>query len=75
MRIFLFKILFRLTWWVAPKTKRVQRFFSLYVEFIDSEDAKMFTQSSCRRDSRKRDSLEVTIQITMRQKLIMKVNE
>jgi hypothetical protein len=44
MRTFLFKILFRLTWWVAPKTKRVQRFFSLYVEFIDLEDAKLDCQ-------------------------------
>ena len=32
MRVFLFKLLFHLTWWVAPDTPRVNRVFDLYLD-------------------------------------------
>lgn len=38
MRIFLFKMLFRLTWWVAPNKPRVNKIFDLYLEYIEIEE-------------------------------------
>ena len=38
MRTFIFKILFRLTWWVAPNRPRVNRIFDLYLEEIKKEE-------------------------------------
>tara|TARA_R100000008_G_scaffold79602_1_gene61407 strand:- start:199 stop:534 length:336 start_codon:yes stop_codon:yes gene_type:complete len=38
MRIFLFKILFRLTWWIAPNKPRVNKIFELYLEYIKLEE-------------------------------------
>ena len=40
MRLFLFKILFRLTWWIAPDSDRVNKIFSLYQQYVESEEAK-----------------------------------
>lgn len=40
MRLFLFKILFRLTWWIAPDSDRVNKIFSLYQQYVKSEEAK-----------------------------------
>ena len=37
MRAFLFKILFRFTWWIAPNKDKVNRVFSLYLEEIEKE--------------------------------------
>jgi len=38
MRLFLFKLLFRFTWWVAPDTPRVNRIFDLYLEEVKKEE-------------------------------------
>tara|TARA_Y100001938_G_C8036726_1_gene403757 strand:- start:646 stop:960 length:315 start_codon:yes stop_codon:yes gene_type:complete len=38
VRVFLFKLLFRLTWWVAPDTPRVNRVFDLYLEEVKKEE-------------------------------------
>ena len=38
MRNFLFRVLFKLTWWVAPNKPRVNRIFSLYLEYIEAEE-------------------------------------
>tara|TARA_B100000287_G_scaffold400574_1_gene419909 strand:+ start:1476 stop:1790 length:315 start_codon:yes stop_codon:yes gene_type:complete len=38
MRTFLFKLLFKLTWWVAPNTPRVNRVFDLYLEETKREE-------------------------------------
>ena len=38
MRLFLFKILFRLTWWVAPNKPRVNKLFEMYLEDIKAEE-------------------------------------
>ena len=38
MRLFLFKLLFRFTWWVAPDTPRVNRVFDLYLEELKKEE-------------------------------------
>jgi len=38
MRIFLFKILFRFTWWIAPDKPRVNKLFDLYLELIETEE-------------------------------------
>ncbi len=38
MRLFLFKILFRLTWWVAPNRRRVNKIFEIYTEHIEAEE-------------------------------------
>ena len=38
MRIFLFKILFRLAWWVAPDTKRVNKIFEMYLDWVKREE-------------------------------------
>jgi hypothetical protein len=40
MRLFLFKILFRLTWWIAPDSDRVNKIFSLYQQYAEFEEAK-----------------------------------
>ena len=40
MRLFLFKILFRLTWWIAPDRDRVNKIFLLYQQYVESEEAK-----------------------------------
>jgi hypothetical protein len=40
MRLFLFKILFRLTWWIAPDSDRVNKIFSLYQQYTEFEEAK-----------------------------------
>ena len=38
MRLFLFKILFRLTWWIAPNRPRVNKIFQIYEEYIEAEE-------------------------------------
>ena len=38
IRLFLFKMLFRLTWWVAPNKSRVNKIFELYLECVKSEE-------------------------------------
>ena len=38
IRLFLFKILFKLTWWVAPNKSRVNKIFELYLEYVKSEE-------------------------------------
>lgn len=38
MRLFLFKIFFRFTWWLAPDRPRVNRLFDLYLEETKRED-------------------------------------
>ena len=38
MRFFLFKILFRLTWWVAPDKKRVDQMCDIYLHLLEQED-------------------------------------
>ena len=38
IRLFLFKILFKLTWWVAPNKSRVNKIFELYLECVKSEE-------------------------------------
>ena len=38
MRVFVFKLLFRFTWWVAPNKDRVNRIFDLYLEEIEREE-------------------------------------
>ena len=38
MRLFLFKILFRLTWWIAPNRRRVNKIFQIYKEYIEAEE-------------------------------------
>ena len=40
MRFFLFKILFRLTWWVAPNKKRVDQLFEIYSHLLEMEEQK-----------------------------------
>ena len=39
MRLFFFKIFFHLTWWIAPDRKRVNKFFDMYLEELESEKA------------------------------------
>ena len=38
MRLFLFKILFKFTWWIAPDKDRVNRIFDLYLQEIEREE-------------------------------------
>ena len=38
MRLFLFKILFRLTWWVSPNRPRVNKIFEIYEQYIKAEE-------------------------------------
>ena len=38
MRLFLFKILFRFTWWIAPDRDRVNRIFDLYLQETEKEE-------------------------------------
>lgn len=38
MRLFLFKLLFRLTWWVAPNKPRVNKIFEIYLEYVETEE-------------------------------------
>lgn len=38
VRIFLFKILFRITWWIAPDRPRVNKIFDMYLEYIKEEE-------------------------------------
>ena len=38
MRTFLFKLLFKLTWWIAPDAPRVNRVFDLYLEEVKREE-------------------------------------
>jgi hypothetical protein len=38
IRLFLFKILFRLTWWIAPNRPRVNKIFELYEEYVKAEE-------------------------------------
>ena len=38
MRVFLFKLLFRLTWWIAPNRPRVNKLFDLYLEILKKEE-------------------------------------
>ncbi len=40
MRLFLFKILFKLTWWAAPNRELVDRLFRLYTELVKMEEQK-----------------------------------
>ena len=37
MRFFLFKLLFRLTWWVAPERKQVNQMFDIYLNLLEKE--------------------------------------
>ena len=52
MRLFLFKILFRLTWWIAPNKPRVNKIFDLYLEYIEAEE----TFARCRRMQAEKDA-------------------
>ncbi len=38
MRLFLFKLLFRLTWWIAPDRPRVNKVFEIYEEYVKAEE-------------------------------------
>ena len=38
IRLFLFKTLFRLTWWIAPNRPRVNKIFQIYEEYIEAEE-------------------------------------
>lgn len=38
MRLFLFKLLFRLTWWIAPDRPRVNKVFEIYEEYVEAEE-------------------------------------
>ena len=38
VRLLLFKILFRLTWWIAPNRPRVNKVFEIYEEYIKAEE-------------------------------------
>ena len=38
IRLFLFKLLFKFTWWIAPDKPRVNRLFDLYLEEIEKEE-------------------------------------
>jgi len=38
VRVFLFKILFRITWWVAPDKPRVNKIFDMYLEYVEAEE-------------------------------------
>lgn len=38
MRLFLFKLLFRLTWWIAPNRPRVNKLFEFYLEYVEAEE-------------------------------------
>ena len=38
MRLFVFKLLFRLTWWIAPNRPRVNKIFELYLEYVEAEE-------------------------------------
>lgn len=39
MRLFLFKILFKLTWWIAPDQEKVNRIFDMYLKEDKKEQA------------------------------------
>jgi len=39
MRLFLFKLFFKFTWWIAPNRPRVNKIFELYLEYIEAEEA------------------------------------
>ena len=34
----MFKLLFRLTWWVAPNKPRVNKIFEIYLEYVEVEE-------------------------------------
>lgn len=38
MRLFVFKLLFKLTWWIAPNRPRVNKIFQIYEEYIEAEE-------------------------------------
>ena len=38
LRIFVFKILFRFTWWVAPDKDRVNKIFDMYLDYIKQQE-------------------------------------
>jgi len=38
MRLFLFKLLFKLTWWIAPNKPRVNKIFEIYSQYIEAEE-------------------------------------
>tara|TARA_R100001509_G_scaffold16727_2_gene8424 strand:+ start:155 stop:481 length:327 start_codon:yes stop_codon:yes gene_type:complete len=38
VRLFLFKILFRLTWWVSPNRPRVNKIFEIYEQYVKAEE-------------------------------------
>tara|TARA_Y100001963_G_C6728680_1_gene422746 strand:- start:143 stop:460 length:318 start_codon:yes stop_codon:yes gene_type:complete len=38
MRLFLFKILFRFTWWIAPNKPRVNKIFEIYLDYVKAEE-------------------------------------
>lgn len=38
MRLFLFKLLFRLTWWMAPNRRRVNKVFQIYEDYLKAEE-------------------------------------
>ena len=52
MRVFLFKILFRITWWIAPNRDRVNKFFDMYIEELEKQEA----YERCQQMQKDRDS-------------------
>lgn len=40
MRVFLFKIFFRLTWWIAPDRKSVNQMCDIYLDLLEKERQK-----------------------------------
>tara|TARA_R110002020_G_scaffold72721_2_gene186955 strand:- start:907 stop:1131 length:225 start_codon:yes stop_codon:yes gene_type:complete len=40
MRLFLFKIFFRLTWWLAPDRARVGQMCDIYLKLLETERQK-----------------------------------
>ena len=38
MRLFLLKLLFKLTWWIAPDQPRVNKLFGLYLGYVKAEE-------------------------------------
>jgi len=38
MRLFLFKLFFKFTWWLAPDKPRVNKIFELYLEYVKAEE-------------------------------------
>jgi hypothetical protein len=52
MRMFLFMLSFRLTWWIAPNKKRVDQLFDMYLKLLDMEEQK----KKCENMQKEKDS-------------------